>query len=396
MFARNIYKDRRKRFESRVKQAGFDRFLIGSREGIFYLTGASYVPEERPFFILLSPEKDPVLIVPELERAHMQKAGLGVVKSYAEFPALKGEGWADLVLSSVSPGDKIGVEPCLSLAAAGELSGLNLVPAGLLEEMRQVKTPEEIIAIEKTARWADLGMKEILKASYFGATVVEIFSRARAVQAKVIRDTSYDPMESAFLMASWPAPFSAQPHGIPGVGDRMGKGPLVAISYLRVNGYAAEVERTYFHHPPTTEERDHFHQMTEARALGVSMVRHGISCHEIDEAVYAFLLSRGYKDYLLHRTGHGIGLGNHEGPYLARGSRDILAENMVISIEPGIYIPEIGGFRHSDTYLVTRDGCRALTRSPDQLEDLVITDRKIIQRMKGWAICRSLGLKERD
>ncbi len=393
MVKKIVYRQRRDRLAQKLNQTDMDAFLVGSREGIYYLTGASYVPEERPFFILIQPEKESVFIVPKLEQAHMEKTGMGSVKAYTEFPAQKGETWADILLACLDGVKKLGVEPEITGHIMDRLKEVSQVLSPVLEQMRQVKTPDEIKMISRTAAYADIGMKEILNASYSGATVVEIFSRSRAIQARVIRETDYDPMESTFLTASWPAPFSAQPHGIPKVDDRMGKGPLVAISYLRVNGYAAEVERTYFHHPPTKEEQDIFNVMMQARALGVSMISPGICCHDIDQAVYDYLKSHGYEKYLLHRIGHGIGLGNHEGPFVARGSRDILAENMVISIEPGIYIPEIGGFRHSDTYQVTSKGCKVLTRYPDDLESLTLTAKKPLRRIMGKLMCRSLGIK---
>jgi Xaa-Pro dipeptidase len=114
-------------------------------------------------------------------------------------------------------------------------------------------------------------------------------------------------MESSFLMASWLAPFSAQPHGIPKVDDRMGNGPLVGLSYLRVNGYSAEVERTYFHTTPSTKEKKVYRHMLKARDLAVSMVRPGVVCGDIDQTVYNYLVSKGYENNILHRTGHGIG-----------------------------------------------------------------------------------------
>jgi Xaa-Pro aminopeptidase len=286
----------------------------------------------------------------------------------------------------------LGVEPGLSAEKLDKLSGCYPRVVPVIDQLRQIKSAAEIELIRQTAAYADMGMKKIMKASYKGATVLEIFSQARAVQTRVLKEIDYDPMESSFLMASWPAPFSAQPHGIPRVDDRMGSGPLVALSYLRVNGYAAEVERTYFHTKPSPEERSVYQHMIKARELAVSMVRPGIACGEIDEAVYQFLCARGYKSYLLHRTGHGIGLGNHEGPYIARGSADVLEENMVISIEPGIYIPEIGGFRHSDTLLVTAGGYEFLTHHPSDINTLTHTAVKPLRRLMGQVISRSLGL----
>ena len=168
-------------------------------------------------------------------------------------------------------------------------------------------------------------------------------------------------------MATWAAPHSAKPHSVPDLCDPLNEGPHVALVLTRVNGYAAECERTYFTAPPSPEIRKAFETMRQARRIAFDKVRPGVACSELDCAVNDFLRQEGYsgEEVRLHRTGHGFGLGNHEAPWVAEGSLDILSENMVISIEPGIYLEGIGGLRHSDTVLVTKDGCELLTHFPD-------------------------------
>jgi Xaa-Pro dipeptidase len=137
--------------------------------------------------------------------------------------------------------------------------------------------------------------------------------------------------------------------------------------------------------------------MEKARALAFRMIRPGVACGELDAAVNEFLRTEGYagEDCRLHRTGHGIGLGNHEAPWVAEGSGDVLAENMVISVEPGIYLKGQGGFRHSDTVLITRDGHECLTRCRSDIETLTIRSWKLMTWLKGRLIHRTLGLKEK-
>jgi Xaa-Pro dipeptidase len=105
------------------------------------------------------------------------------------------------------------------------------------------------------------------------------------------------------------------------------------------------------------------------------------------------LRAEGYGEHLLHRTGHGFGLSNHEGPWVADGSPEVLAENMLISIEPGIYIPNLGGFRHSDTVLVTADGYECLTHFPADLDSLTVGGGKFLTRMRGALVRRAVGLR---
>lgn len=132
--------------------------------------------------------------------------------------------------------------------------------------------------------------------------------------------------------------------------------------------------------------------MTEARNRAFAKVRPGVAAAEIDLAAKDFLRREGYGDNLLHRTGHGVGLDNHEGPWIAEGSDQILAENMVITIEPGIYLPDIGGVRHSDTLLVTADGYRLLTDFPTDIKSLTVKSAKPMKRLMGKIVRKIAGV----
>jgi Xaa-Pro dipeptidase len=274
--------------------------------------------------------------------------------------------------------------------------GLPLRVEPLLEQMRLVKSPTEIEMIRRAAGYADLGVEHLLAASYKGSTVAEGFARTRQVTSRIIRQTpDWDPITTRVLMATWSAPRSAMPHSIPHLADRLKGGPHVALVLTRVNGYAAESERTYFTQRPSAESRHAFHAMREARRMAFAMLRPGVSCAEIDQTVNSFLAREGYvgEGQRLHRTGHGFGLSHHEGPFLAEGSSHELAENMVLSIEPGIYLECLGGFRHSDTVRITRDGYECLTGSPEDIDALTITSWKPWTRLKGTLVRRALGIR---
>ena len=396
------YRRRLESLQVGVVEAGLDLFIVTALDSLYYLTGAGCEPLERPFFLLIRPRHAPVLLVPKLEHEHIKKKARNIaqqdIRTYWEYPAPPGRGWPDAIHQLIGKAKEIGVEPTLPQEIAVELKGFTIRVAPMVERLRLIKSDTEIALIRRAARYADLGVHRLLKASYSGATVAEGFAQTRLVTSRIIREVDdWDPVTTKVVMATWAAPRSAMPHSIPDLNDRLREGPHVALVLSRVNGYSAESERTYFTAPPSGEVRKAFEAMTEARRIAFGMIRPGVQCSEVDAVVNDYLRNEGYsgEDRRLHRTGHGIGLGTHEAPWIAEGSEDRLAENMVISVEPGIYLPGIGGLRHSDTVLVTKDGGESLTRHPTDIDSLTIKGWKPLSRLKGWWVRRALGLDKK-
>jgi Xaa-Pro dipeptidase len=400
------YRRRLERLESAVADADRDVFLVTSFDSIYYLTGAGFEPLERPFFLVVYSRgvRAPTLLVPKLDAEHMEKARRNVpriqIRNYWEFPAPDGRKWIDRLRAILGDVRRVAIEPSLRRDIADELCDLSVAVAPLVEGLRVVKSADEVAMIRRAAHYADRGVEELLAAAYCGATVAEGFARTGALGRAIIRQVDdWEILTTRVLLATWAAPRSAQPHSIPDLNDTLGEGPHVALSLLRVNGYAAECERTFFTARPSSESRRAFRAMEEARTLAFRMIRPGVSCREIDAAVNEFLGREGYSgdECRLHRTCHGIGLGNHEAPWVAEGSTDILAENMVISVEPGIYLKGegSGGFRHSDTVLVTRDGCERLTQCASDIDRLTIRGWQPRARLIGALTRRALRLKEK-
>ena len=393
------YRQRLESVQAAVQLAGLDLFIVSAFDSIYYLTGAGFEPLERPFFLLVRPDRAATLLVPKLDHEHMKKAhhiAHEDIYTYWEYPAPTGRGWPERLRDQIGTARTVGVEPTLRQEIADQLRDYSPRTEPLVERLRLVKTPREVEMIGRAAGYADYGVERLLAASYFGATVAEGFAETRAVTRRIIREVDdWEPLTTKVVMATWAAPGSGMPHSLPDLNDRLCTGPHVALVLTRVNGYAAESERTYFTAPPSAEARTAFTAMTEARQIAFDLIRPGVSCSELDGRVNEFLRKEGYgsDEQRLHRTGHGFGLGNHEGPWISEGSGDRLAENMVISVEPGIYLNGFGGFRHSDTVLVTRTGHDVLTtKHPTKLDDFVIRGRKPITRFKGWVVRRTLRL----
>jgi len=388
--------DRISRVKDLLRLKSLDAYIVSSEENIWYLTNLVYKPEERPFFVVVPVEGKTTLVVPALEERHLGNPPIdSFVVAYAEFPAPAGKAWADVLRKSLMGRKSVGIEGKMKACIAAELKGFSPTVVDIVEDLRLVKSDYEIGMIRKSADIASAAMGRLLKGLYKGASVVESFMVSKATQTDLIKSGQFNPLSTYLLTAAWPSPTSAMPHSVPGLGETFGSGPCVAMCYFRINGYAAECERTFFLDPPSAEDRDRFGDITEARRRAFAILKPGALCSEIDTAANGYLRAKGYAENILHRTGHGIGLGNHEEPWLAEGDDRPLVENMVVSIEPGIYFDARGGYRHSDTVLITKDGYEILTDFSVSLDELTLGGGSFVSKVKGTIVQSALGLAKK-
>lgn len=295
------------------------------------------------------------------------------ILEYAEYPARESETYLDALEEVIREREVIAVEPFLPAELLRALDHFAPRVEPLVERLRLVKSPYEISRIERAAHFFDLGLRMVMDAARIGASIQGGYDQIPELRKAIAEgEGKFDQYTSSIWLGVWAAPFSAQPHRFPEPTDIFGEGPNVGLSFLRVNGYSAETERTFFLHRSSPEQAAAFAIILAARKIACDMLRPGVSTHDVDHKVLSFLRSEGFGGNLLHRTGHGIGMSGHEGPWLAEGSDDILQENMVISVEPGIYWRGQGGYRHSDTVLITADGHRKLTDFPSDLESMTL------------------------
>ena len=361
---------------SRMTKDSLDYYICANTENVYYLTNFAYIPFERPFFLVIPAVGKPMMVTPELELSHAQDRVILDVEchTYYEFPAPSGRTYVDTLKKIITGDSAVGIESSMSLALKGVMPGrLNVVD--IVDDVRMVKSEYEIGRIAHACSIAESGMKIALDLSRPGAQQLSIYSEGtRQMLARVLMEIpNPNILVTKAVCAVWPKKLSAQPHSMPGLFDLFEEGgPNVVIVAIQADGYSAELERTFFMGSVPEAARDPFDAMMEARAHAFRQVKPGVPAAEVDEEVLKVIRDRGYTDNILHRTGHGFGITGHEPPWVALGSETILKKNMIISIEPGIYIPGLGGFRHSDTVLVTGDGCVSLTNWPDSLEDLVL------------------------
>jgi len=165
---------------------------------------------------------------------------------------------------------------------------------------------------------------------------------------------------------------TALPHGFV-KGQTVSRGDvLVSGASADIDGYLSELERTMIVGEPTRTQAEAFDAMLALQERAIETMGPGVPLAAVDLEVAALARELGQESRLRHHTGHAIGLEGHEAPFLDRGEEGACEPGMVFTVEPGIYLRDVGGFRHSDTVCVTESGCRVMTEYPRALADLVV------------------------
>jgi Xaa-Pro dipeptidase len=362
--------------QSGMCDEGLDAYVSFDPVNVYYLTHFANNVHERPFLLVIPRQGTPTLLAPLLETSHVKARARCDLEfaTYYEFPAPEGENWWDVYAQLIDAGARVGIEPAMPSGIRERTPGTTII-SDIIDDVRIVKSAYEIGRNVHACQVVELGHEKLLENCRPGAIVGALYAAStQAMMARILGDIPHaNLMVTRTVGAVWPPSMSHDPHIIPTFGTQMEEGgPHVSIAFCQVDGYGVELERTFFLGRVPEKARDPFDAMFEARAQAYELARPGADLSEIDTAVRKRISDRGYGDRILHRTGHGFGITGHEAPYVAEGYHRELEPGVLISIEPGIYIPGEGGFRHSDTVLITEDGCVSLTHAPETLEDLTI------------------------
>lgn len=371
-----------KKVQSRMAEENLDYFVCVDPDNIFWLTNFANFVHERPFILVVSQAKGLEFVVPKLEIPHVQKRAVSQIElhSYAEFPAPKGLQWSDQFTSIFKENARVGIEDSCPHYVMTEISG-EVVASELLEQARYIKSDYELGRIQYACEIAVDKMDRILKGAKPNQSILPINSNANklAMLQLLLDEPELNALCTHVGIVVQPPSASDDPHNFTNLMDlNLEKGgPNIALVNGVMNGYGTEIERTFFlGHVPEAAKKP-YETMMQARKLAFELCVPGNSMHDVDTAVNNVFKDAGYGEYLLHRTGHSIGVTGHEGPFLAEGFHEEIKPGMLFTIEPGLYIPGIGGFRHSDTVLVTEGGNQTLTPYPDSMEDMTIAVSKI-------------------
>jgi Xaa-Pro dipeptidase len=359
-----------------MEEKGIDYYITFDPVNIYYLTNFANNVHERPFILILPRKGTPTMLCPLLESNHVKTRARCALEfaTYYEVPSPKGHNWFDVYKTLIDKKSKVGLESTLPIGIAKKTPGKHVV-ADIIDDVRLVKTAYEIGRTLHACTIINAGHRKLLEITRPGGLEIIIYGEViREMMGKTLMEIPQaNLIVTKFVGAVWPPSLSYDPHIVPTPVTTMEEGgPHVSIVTAQVDGYGVEVERTFFLGRVPEQARRPFEVAMEARSLAYEMVRPGAVLEEIDRKVREVLFDAGYGERILHRTGHGLGITGHEAPYIALGDSRKLVPGMLVSIEPGIYIPGEGGYRHSDTVLVTETGNIRLTDAPDTLEELTI------------------------
>jgi Xaa-Pro aminopeptidase len=240
-----------------------------------------------------------------------------------------------------------------------------LVPTeGVVEGLRVVKDEGEVARIEAAAAVATDALTQVGGLMFDGVTEADLgLAIDTAIRELGAEGTSFETIVGS-------GPNGAKPHHrAAGSTRKLHEGDLVVIDYgALVDGYCSDMTRTFCIGDPDATQRRMLDVVRESQAAGVAAVRAGVAGAAVDEACRTVISDAGWGDAFSHGTGHGVGLEIHEDPRVSWSADGTLATGHVVTVEPGVYLPEHGGVRIEDTVLVTDGGCRPLTHAPKDID----------------------------
>ena len=358
----NRYAERRARALEASEAADLAGLLVTPGSDFVYLTGHGADPYERLTLLILATGRDPVLVVPTLERPLAEAApgidGIEIVDwRDADDPhevaarilragryAITDQTWASHLLAL-----ERATADCMFVAAGRSLPLL-----------RAVKDDEEIGLLRAVARAADAAFTDLVQTTFAGRREFEV---ADVVRERLV-ERGHETADFAIVASG---PNGASPHH--GAGERtIERGDAVVLDFGGTReGYFSDITRTVFVGEPEEEQRAVYEAVRAAQQAAFDAIRPGVAAQDIDRAAREVISDAGFGDRFVHRTGHGIGLDLHEPPYIVEGNETPLEPGMTFSDEPGIYLPGRFGVRIEDQVVVTPTGAERLNEAPREL-----------------------------
>ncbi|MFC4618270.1 M24 family metallopeptidase [Camelliibacillus cellulosilyticus] len=346
-----------------------DWAFLTDPKNVYYFSGFMCEPNERLLALAVFPDQEPFLVCPGMEAPQAKAAGWEAeILGYGDHedpwekmkPLLhkRGRQTSETVAIETETLSFARSEQLRQAAGAVQFrSAENAINA-----LRMVKDEKELGSLEKAAELADFAIS-------VGAGAIKKGKTEQSIIAEIEYEMKKRGVDSmSFKTMVLVGPNSAAPHGHPG-NRQIREGDFVLFDLgVVVDGYCSDITRTLVYKHASEEQEKIYNTVLKAQETAIQAAQDGVVIGDVDRAARKVITDAGYGDYFPHRIGHGLGLGIHDAPSMSGNNTDLLRTGMVFTIEPGIYVPEVGGVRIEDDVYLSKDGAVTLTNYPKHLQ----------------------------
>lgn len=343
----------------RMVEERLDLVLLFDRDNVRYFTGFR-LNRATNSILAISPDGTATYVVAQLDFNRAKRdCFIEQIVSFPEDRANYLLALSPLFRDSIG---RIGVETDILTVGQAEYlkklggTGLKFVDVrGITSALRVIKSEEEIACLRRAAKIADRVMEQILGEATPGVSEAELAGKVEyLMRLEGAEGTSFEPFVTSGGNAWLPQRVTSD--------KPLREGELALIDLGAVyEGYSSDLTRTFAVGSVTTKQRKLFQVARRAQQAAVGAIRPGVLASEVDAIARALIEAEGLGEYFPHLTGHGVGVSTHEAPILDRGVDTVLQPGMVTTVEPGIYLPDVGAARVEDMVVVTTNGCELLT-----------------------------------
>ena len=353
--------------------AGFDAIAVVPGPNMLYFTGLTFHLSERPTVAFFPVDGIPVLVVPTLEEGKVRRAPYDVEAFTYDDVQGPVDAFAQALRTLGLGGKKLGVEGRrIRFLELDLMATSNNVPQvsnadSIIAQLRMRKDAAEINAMRRAVQIAQQALEATLPAIKPDVTEKEL---AAELTLQLLRHGSDSELPFAPLVAA--GPNSADPHAFPS-DQPIKPGELIIFDWgAAANGYFSDITRTFAVAGASVDPQlvRAYQAVQAANQAGKEAAKPGATGQAVDRATRAVIEEAGFGPYFVHRTGHGLGMEVHEEPDMKEGSVIPLEPGMTFTIEPGIYLPNLGGIRIEDDVVITETGSESLTTLPRELTTL--------------------------
>ena len=370
----NFYNQTRKLLLSFIEEKGLEGYLVTNPANIFYFTGFFYVTNERPSGFYISKDNKSKLFIPLLEKENSENTVVDNILIYEEFPGkINPYSFMAENINEKNIGTDINN---IKIIDQIKNNFQKLDYQADIKNFRYQKLEEEINLISEAAKYADLTLEflkdhadHMINNQTNERELVKFCTEEAKKEMLNNLSADFDETPCNVVATIHSGPRGAFPHGkslsrIPKKNET-----LICGVGACVGGLYAESGVTFILGEPNHDQMDIINTMKEVNDEVISNLKEGIECEDINQIATRIYKDSGYFEFVRHRIGHGMGFEGHEAPWLSPGDKTVLKKNMIFSNEPGIYRPNIDGYRTISSMIVETNNGRQISKFLDKSID---------------------------